>query len=100
MIKPARFCHATAETLIGLGQALCERFDGRVPRTLDELHAGTPGSAGSAACAMITELETLSQESHIPAHAGNAKCGNTALNLSTFPGRFISRQLTPCEDPT
>jgi endonuclease-3 len=39
LIEPTGFYHAKAETLISLGQALCDRFDGAVPDTLEELVA-------------------------------------------------------------
>jgi len=37
VIEPTGFYHAKANTLIRLGQALCERFGGSVPDTLEEL---------------------------------------------------------------
>ncbi|MCV7126476.1 endonuclease III [Mycolicibacterium austroafricanum] len=37
LIRPTGFYRNKANSLIGLGQALEERFDGQVPRTLDEL---------------------------------------------------------------
>jgi len=37
LIEPTGFFRAKAETLISLGQALCDRFDGAVPDTLEEL---------------------------------------------------------------
>ena len=37
VIEPTGFFHAKADTLIRLGQALCDRFGGRVPDTLEEL---------------------------------------------------------------
>jgi endonuclease-3 len=37
MIKPTGFFRNKTDSLIKLGQALTERFDGEVPRTLDEL---------------------------------------------------------------
>ena len=37
MIHPTGYFRAKANTLIGIGQALCERFGGEVPGTLDEL---------------------------------------------------------------
>lgn len=37
IIRPTGFFRAKTNSLIGLGQALCERFDGEVPRRLDEL---------------------------------------------------------------
>lgn len=36
-IRPTGFFHNKASSLIGLGQALVERFDGEVPATMDEL---------------------------------------------------------------
>ena len=37
MIEPTGFYRAKAKTLIALGQALCDRFGGEVPDTLEEL---------------------------------------------------------------
>jgi endonuclease-3 len=37
MIKPTGFFRAKANSLISLGQALCDRFGGEVPGTLEEL---------------------------------------------------------------
>jgi endonuclease-3 len=37
LIQPTGYYRAKAETLIALGQALCERFGGEVPETLEEL---------------------------------------------------------------
>ena len=37
VIKPAGYYHAKAKALIGLGQALCDRFGGEVPDTPEEL---------------------------------------------------------------
>ncbi len=37
LIKPTGFFRQKTTTLIGIGQALCERFDGEVPASLDAL---------------------------------------------------------------
>jgi endonuclease III len=37
ILRPTGFFRAKAQSLIGIGQALVDRFDGQVPRTLDEL---------------------------------------------------------------
>jgi endonuclease-3 len=37
MVKPTGFFRVKARSLIALGQALCDRFGGRVPDTLEEL---------------------------------------------------------------
>jgi endonuclease-3 len=37
VIEPTGYYHAKAKTLIGLGQALCDRFGGEVPDALEEL---------------------------------------------------------------
>ena len=37
LIRPTGYFRAKAESLIKLGQALCDRFGGEVPATLDEL---------------------------------------------------------------
>lgn len=39
VIRPTGYFRAKANTLIGLGQALCERFGGQVPQTMEELVA-------------------------------------------------------------
>jgi endonuclease-3 len=37
IIEPTGFFHTKAKNLMGLGQALCDRFGGRVPDTLEDL---------------------------------------------------------------
>src|ERR1700739_3742390 len=37
LIRPAGYYHAKARTLVAVGQALCDRFGGEVPRTMEEL---------------------------------------------------------------
>jgi endonuclease-3 len=37
VIEPTGYYHAKAKALTSLGQALCDRFGGEVPDTLDEL---------------------------------------------------------------
>ena len=37
LIRPTGYYHAKARTLVALGQALCDRFDGQVPGTMEEL---------------------------------------------------------------
>jgi endonuclease-3 len=39
LIRPTGYFHAKAKTLISLGQALCDRFGGEVPDTMDALIA-------------------------------------------------------------
>lgn len=39
VIRPTGYFRAKANTLISLGQALCERFGGQVPQTMEELVA-------------------------------------------------------------
>jgi endonuclease-3 len=48
VIEPTGFYHAKANTLIRLGQALCDRFGGSVPDTLEEL-VTLPGVGRKAA---------------------------------------------------
>jgi endonuclease-3 len=48
VIEPTGYYHAKAKTLIGLGQALCERFGGEVPDALEEL-VTLPGVGRKAA---------------------------------------------------
>jgi len=37
LVRPTGYYHAKARTLVAVGQALCDRFGGQVPRTMDEL---------------------------------------------------------------
>jgi endonuclease III len=37
LIRPTGYYHAKARTLVAVGQALCDRFGGQVPRTMEEL---------------------------------------------------------------
>lgn len=37
LIRPTGYYHAKARTLVALGRALCDRFGGEVPRTMEEL---------------------------------------------------------------
>lgn len=48
VIEPTGYYHAKAKTLIGLGQALCDRFGGEVPDALEEL-VTLPGVGRKAA---------------------------------------------------
>jgi endonuclease III len=49
VIEPTGFFHAKANTLIRLGQALCDRFGGSVPDTLEEL-VTLPGVGRPCTC--------------------------------------------------
>ena len=40
VIEPTGYYHAKAKALIGLGQALCDRFGGEVPDTLEDVTSG------------------------------------------------------------
>jgi len=37
LIRPTGYYHAKARTLVAVGQTLCDRYEGQVPRTMEEL---------------------------------------------------------------
>jgi len=45
VVEPTGHVHAKAETLVSLGHALCDRFGGEVPDTLEELVTLPGGTA-------------------------------------------------------
>jgi endonuclease III len=55
LLKPTGFFRNKTDSVIKLGQALVERFDGEVPRTLDEL-IRLPGVARKTANVVASEL--------------------------------------------
>jgi endonuclease III len=65
VIEPTGYYHAKAKALISLGQALCDRFGGEVPDTLDQL-VTLPGVGrktanvvlGEAIAPPLTEVDT------------------------------------------
>jgi len=73
LIKPTGFFRNKTTSLIGLGQALVERHDGRVPRTLDEL-TKLPGIGRKTANVIL----------------GNA-FGVPGLTVDTHFGRLVRR---------
>jgi len=54
VIEPTGYYHAKAKALIGLGQALCDRFGGEVPDTLEEL-VTVPGVGRKTANVVLGE---------------------------------------------
>jgi endonuclease-3 len=52
LIEPTGFFHAKANTLIALGQALCDRFGGEVPDTMAEL-VSLPGVGRKTASVVL-----------------------------------------------
>ncbi len=54
MIQPTGFFRAKASTLMALGQALCDRFGGEVPSTLDDL-VSLPGVGRKTANVVLGE---------------------------------------------
>ena len=54
VIEPTGYYHAKAKALIGLGQALCDRFGGEVPGTLEEL-VTLPGVGRETASVVLGE---------------------------------------------
>ena len=82
ILKPTGFFRAKTNSLIGLGQALVERFDGEVPRTLEEL-VTLPGIGRKTANVVL----------------GNA-FGIPGITVDTHFGRLVRRfGWTAEEDP-
>ena len=82
ILKPTGFFRAKTSSLIGLGQALLERFDGELPRTLDEL-VTLPGIGRKTANVVL----------------GNA-FGVPGITVDTHFGRLVRRfGWTTEEDP-
>jgi endonuclease-3 len=82
VLKPTGFFRAKANSVIGLGQALVERFDGQVPGTLEEL-VTLPGVGRKTANVVL----------------GNA-FGVPGLTVDTHFGRLVRRfGWTSDEDP-
>ena len=82
LIHKTGFFRAKTTSLIGLGQALCERFDGEVPRTLEEL-VTLPGIGRKTANVIL----------------GNA-FGVPGITVDTHFGRLVRRWgWTEEEDP-
>ncbi|MFG1920442.1 endonuclease III [Cryptosporangium sp. NPDC048952] len=82
ILKPTGFFRAKTNSLIGLGQALVERFDGELPRTLEEL-VTLPGIGRKTANVVL----------------GNA-FGVPGITVDTHFGRLVRRfGWTAEEDP-
>ena len=82
VLRPTGFFRAKAESLIGIGQALVERFDGQVPGRLDDL-VTLPGVGRKTANVVL----------------GNA-FGVPGITVDTHVGRLSRRLLwTTEEDP-
>jgi endonuclease-3 len=82
LIRPTGFFRNKASSLIGLGQALVERFDGEVPATMDEL-VTLPGVGRKTANVIL----------------GNA-FGIPGITVDTHFGRLVRRwRWTAEEDP-
>jgi len=82
LIRPTGFYRNKAASLIGLGQALVERFDGEVPATMDEL-VTLPGVGRKTANVIL----------------GNA-FGVPGITVDTHFGRLVRRwRWTAEEDP-
>jgi endonuclease III len=83
-IEPTGFYHAKANTLIRLGQALCDRFGGSVPDTLEEL-VTLPGvgrktanvvlgdAFGKPSITVDTHFARLARHRRAPAPAGRGR---------------------------
>ncbi len=82
LIRPTGFYRNKASSLIGLGQALVERFDGEVPKTMEEL-VTLPGVGRKTANVIL----------------GNA-FGIPGITVDTHFGRLVRRwRWTAAEDP-
>ncbi len=67
LIQPTGFFRAKSDTLIKLGQALLERFDGQVPRSLDDL-VTLPGVGRKTANVVLGEafgLPGITVDTHV-----------------------------------
>jgi len=67
LIRPTGFFRAKADTLIRLGQALCDRFGGRVPDTLEEL-VSLPGVGRKTASVVLGDAfgePSLTVDTHV-----------------------------------
>jgi endonuclease-3 len=82
IIRPTGFFHAKARSLTGMAQALVERFDGAVPRTIDEL-VTLPGVGRKTANVVLS-----------------VAFGLPGLPVDTHVGRLARRLgLSAAEDP-
>ncbi|MFV0495742.1 endonuclease III [Mycobacterium sp.] len=82
LVRPTGFYRNKAASLIGLGRALVERFDGEVPRTMEEL-VSLPGVGRKTANVIL----------------GNA-FGIPGITVDTHFGRLVRRwRWTAEEDP-
>jgi endonuclease-3 len=61
MIEPTGFYRAKAKTLTALGQALCDRFGGEVPDTLEELMS-LPGVGRKTANVVLGDPEKIERD--------------------------------------
>ena len=96
LIRPTGFFRAKAGTLIRLGQALCDRFGGRVPDTLEEL-VSLPGVGRKTASVVLGDAfgkPSLTVDTHV------APAGPPAwLDGAHRPGQDRAGRLRPPAAP-
>jgi endonuclease III len=67
LIRPTGYYHAKARTLVAVGQALCDRFGGQVPRTMDEL-VSLPGVGRKTANMVLGDafgMPSITVDTHV-----------------------------------
>src|SRR5258708_15185305 len=97
IIRPAGYYREKAKTLIALGQALCDRFGGEVPDTLEEL-VTLPGvgrktanvvlgdAFGKPSLAVDTHVARLARRVGLAAHRDPGKIEQDVRALPPRPG--------------
>jgi endonuclease III len=67
LIRPTGYYHAKARTLVAVGRALCDRFGGDVPRTMDEL-VSLPGVGRKTANMVLGDafgMPSITVDTHV-----------------------------------
>ena len=96
VIEPTGFYHAKANTLIRLGQALCDRFGGSVPDTLEEL-VTLPGVGRKTANVVLGDAfgkPSITVDTHFARLARRRRAPAPAGVDGGFPSRDLAR--SPC----
>jgi endonuclease III len=91
LIRPTGFFRNKATSLIGLGQALVERFDGEVPSTMAELVTlpGVGRKTGNVVRSVAMDLPGLPVDTHV-----QRLSGRLGLTTQTDPVK-IEHELNP-----
>jgi endonuclease-3 len=89
IIRPTGFFRAKAASIIGIGQALIERFNGEVPRTLDELVTlpGVGRKTANVVLGNVFGVPGITVDTHV-------RRLSLRMNLTeSFDPKFIERDL-------